>query len=365
MSSMRRWLVIAALGCAGLASAPAARAQSAADVEVMFEARAPKTGADTPQIEATVIGAPSLAVEKFVLVDESARPPVQIPAASRRAFNQGSQTLAVAIVMLGWEMWIGNDTYRPKSDPTRATGALLPLQAALSKLDLKAAGPPGSVGMVITYADRATIRVPLGPLGDLTGRSLGTQKDYGGMAGMELVKGVELALAELRKSAHPIKMLIVIGDGNDVDNDAAKAQLAVLRKQAQADRVRMFGIVYKAELSLPSTVLTQLTPQVSTVPTADKLGAALKTAFERVADRQYLTFPIAAKDGKAALAWDGKQHELVLQIDGQKTDSQPVTLAPKWQPPAAPPAAPKQPSPAAPKQQPAAPKQPSPAAPKQ
>ena len=370
MSSMRGWLVIAAIGCVGLASAPAARAQSIADAEVLFEIKAPdaKDPKAAPQIEVTVIGAPNLPAERFALVDESAKPPVQIPAVSRRPFNQGPQPLALAIVLMGWEMWIGNDSYRPKQDMTRTPGALLPLAAAIDKLDLKSFGPPGSVGAVITYAASAQIRVPMGPLAKLTGRSLGTQKDYQNTVGLELVKGVELALAELHKATQPIKVLIVIGDGNDVNNDAAKAALVALKKQTQNDRVRTFAIIYKASDSELGNVVTHLTPQVSTASTGANIGVALKAALERAADRQYLTFPGATADGKAALAWDGKPHELVLQIDGQKTDPMAVTLAPKWQPPAAAPAAPKQPAPAAPKQpapkQPA-PKQPAPAAPKQ
>ena len=348
MSSMRGWLVIAAIGSAGLVAAPVARAQSAADVEVAFAIKPPdpndpKVASEAPRIEATVIGAPNLLADKFVLVDESAKPPVQIPATSRRPFNQGNQPLALAIVMLGWEMWIGNDSYLPKNDATRTTGALLPLQAAIDKLDLKAFSPPGSVGALITYSSAAKLRVPMGPLAKLTGRSLGTQKDYKNTVGFELVKGVELALAELHKATQPIKVLIVIGDGNDTNNDAAKAALAALKKQALTDRVRTFGIVYKAADSAPSIVLTQLTPQVSTVTTGENISVALKAALERVAARQYVTFHGALKDVKPALAWDGKPHELAIKIDGQKTDPQAVVLAPIWLP-GAPPAAPAAPA---------------------
>src|SRR5690349_24281 len=98
--SSARWMAVIAMGWVA-----AAAAQSAADVEVEYTIKAPdpgnpKTKGDAPQIEATVIGAPTLPLDKLVLVDRSARPPVQIKAASRRAFNKGPDTLAVAIVML-------------------------------------------------------------------------------------------------------------------------------------------------------------------------------------------------------------------------------------------------------------------------
>jgi hypothetical protein len=156
----------AAISCAGLAAARPARAQRF--IEVQYDIKQPdpanpKAKTEAPQIEARVIAAPSLAVDKFILVDQSVKPPVQIQATSRRSYSQGSET--IAIVMLGWEMWIGNDTYRRKDDSTRTTGMLTPLKAALDKLDLKSAAPPGSLGMLITYADTVRIRVPMGPLG--------------------------------------------------------------------------------------------------------------------------------------------------------------------------------------------------------
>jgi hypothetical protein len=338
---------LAAIGCIGLAAAAArptqARAQSASNAEVNYTIKPPaadnsKTKGEAPQIEATVIGAPDVPAGKLVLVDTSVTPPVQIKAASKRSYSQGTETLALAIVMLGWEMWIGNDTYRPKADQTRTPGMLVPLKAALDKLDLKAAAPPGSAGMLITYDSTARIRVPLGPLGNLNGRALGTQKDYQNTAGTELVKGIELALAELRKAAHPRKMLIILTDGNDTNNEAAKGQLQTLKKHALSDRVEVAVIVYKAADSVPGNVASNLPSQ--TVAKADAIGAALQTALQRLADRQYVTFPGFDKAAKRGLLWDGKAHELVLEIDGKATDSVPVMLAPKWDPPGAAPAGP-------------------------
>jgi len=189
-----------------------------------------------------------------------------------------------------------------------------------------------SVGMVITYADTARIRHPMGPLEKLNGNALGTQKDYKNTMGTELVKGVELALAELGKAKSPIKVLIVLTDGNDTNNDAARAKLALLKKQAATDGVRTFAIVYKAALSGSGNVINNLTPQVSTVATTENLAASLRAILQRIADRQYLTFPGFRKDAKVGFQWDGKPHDLVLKIDQAETEPQAVVLAPKWAP---------------------------------
>lgn len=336
MSNTRWWMTaVAAICCVGLGSVRTVRAQGA-DVEVQLTVKPPdpsnpKTKGDAPQIEATVIGAPNLTVDKFFLVDKSAKPPFEIKAASKRGFNQGTETLAVAIVMLGWEMWIGNTSYRPEGDLTREKGVLIDLQAALDKLNFKEAGPPGSVGMVITYADTAGIRVPMGPLGNLSGSALGTQKDYKDTKGYELVKGIELALAELRKVTNPRKVLIVITDGNDTNNDAAKGTLSVLKKQAKNDRVQTFAIVYKAADSEPNNVVINMIQQTSTVTTPENIAVSINAILERMADRQYLTFPGFNKETKAGFKWDGKEHELVLKIDKEESEPLSLTMVPLWE----------------------------------
>src|SRR5262245_49205122 len=82
-------------------------------VEVLFTTKpipATETKEDAvPMIEATIIGAPKLDADKFILYDVNQKPPVELKGVSKRNYNQGSETLAVVIVMSGWELWIGND----------------------------------------------------------------------------------------------------------------------------------------------------------------------------------------------------------------------------------------------------------------
>ena len=73
------------------------------------------------------------------------------------------------------------------------------LEQAIDKLQLGSAGPPGSKGIVVIVLDRAEIKVPMGPLKNITGGALGSQKDYQGTSGTDMVQGIELALAELSK----------------------------------------------------------------------------------------------------------------------------------------------------------------------
>jgi len=341
-----RWSLVLGIAALWAGLARDARAEGgeldASKIEVLMQIKAPdrtneKTKGDAPSLEVTVIGGPNLAADKFSIHEDGAKIPVELKPASKRDFNQGSETLSVAIVLLGWEIWIGNDKV-PASptfaadDPSRVSGVLDSLEQALDGVKFKDAGPPGSLGMVITFADKPAIRVPMGPLSAINGAALGTQSDYFGTKGKELVRAVELAMSELNKTQTARKVLIVLCDGNDTDNDHAKAALAGLKAQATRTGVQTFGLIYRAanNMSGDANVLTGLVPQTKLLTGADTIGPAISDILSRMADRQYLTFPGYDKKLAVGLPWDGKQHNLVLKID--KTDLEPVsmTLSPIW-----------------------------------
>lgn len=334
----RRWMVVVAAAC--LATSGLVYADGST-IEVLLQVKPPdknnpKTKDDAPQIEATVIGAANLPADKFVLRDDSVKQSFEVKPSNKRDYNQGSETLGVVIVMNGSELWLGNDDIPPKEDdPVRCPGVLKPLKDALNKLNFKDAGPPGSLGMVITYADKIIPKIPMGPLASITGDALGQQTDYRGGSGLELVQGIESALAELHKVQTARKVLIVVGDGRDINPEAAKSRLGVLRKQAQQDQIQTFAIVYKtcdvvAEQTESPIVINAMVQQVSTANGADNIASSIAGILARMADRQYLTFP--GFDPKVGLGftWDGKPHNMVLKID--KDDAEPVSLAlaPVW-----------------------------------
>lgn len=325
---MRALLVLATV----LALPALAHADGGAEVLYTTKPPAPGKKDAVPTVEATVIGAPNLTADKFHLVDKSAKVPVEIPAASKRDYNQGTETLAVAIVMNGWELWIGNDKEAglPEDDPSKHPGVLIELRSALDKLNFKDAGPPGSLGMLITYGDKPVARVPMGPLQNITGSALGTQKDYLGNTGTELVKGIEMAVAELHKAQASRKVLIVIGDGTDTTPDSAKGQLTNLKKQAVTDQIQTFAIIYRIDKSQETVVIGSMITQVSTVTTADNIAASIQNILARMADRQYLTFPGWDRKLGQGLKWDGKPHDLAIKIDKDETDPVSVPLVPIW-----------------------------------
>lgn len=330
-----RWLMLLGIAASWLATGREVHAQ----VEVQLQVKPPdpndpKKKGEPPQIEVTVIGAANLPAEKFSLRPEEKLPrPVELKPLSKRDFIQGTESVAIAIVLEGWEIWIGNDTYVAEDDPSRYPGILLALAQALEKVNFKEAGPKGSMGMLITYADKAIVKIPMGSLDRITGNALGSQSDYKNTKGVELVKAVQLALAELTKVQTPIKAMIVISDGDDTNPDTAKAEMAQLKKQAAQQAVQVFGIIYKGALSSDRNFLATLTT-TNTVNSADNIVTAIQNILSRMAARQYLMFPGKDPTTGVALPWDGKQHNLILKIDNKDVeDVIPATLAPVWSPP--------------------------------
>ena len=167
-------------------------------VEVYLSVKAPdpngKNKNDAPSIEATIVGGPKVPVDKFTITEPGAKKPFSIKATSLREFAAGSETIAVAFVFNGQEVWIGNDDIEPEESPARFLGILKNLKAALQTVPFATAGPPGSKGVLIVYGDKAEVRVPMGPLSAINSEALGTQKDYYRKTGTAMVEGINLAL---------------------------------------------------------------------------------------------------------------------------------------------------------------------------
>jgi hypothetical protein len=321
----------------GMFAPQTARADSG-QVEVYLQVKPadptnPKERGKAPRVEATVVGGAKTTVDKYSLSTTVAGQKVTMKADKFRDYSEGTETIAIALVVAGQEVWIGNEDVEP--DPNaRYEGVLKNLESAIDKLQLGNAGPPGSKGVVISYSTGAEIKVPMGDLKNISGGALGSQKDYQHKIGTDLVSGITLGMAELQKVSTPRKALIVVGDGTDTAPDAAKGQLAQLKKDAAAAKINTFAIIYRGAVTGDSpTVVTTMIPGAKTVNSVDGIATELNAIITRMGDRFYLEFPGYDPKLKQGLPWDGKDHDVVLKND--QTEYEPITLqlAPKWSAP--------------------------------
>lgn len=325
--------VLAALVVGRTARADDAQTELYAHVKIPDQ-KDPKQKGHAPEIELTVVGGAKVPLEKYSLSTTNNGQKVTIKPSRLRDYVQGNETIAIALVICGQEIWIGNDDYETDEN-AKYQGVLKNLEQAIDKLQLGNAGPTGSMGVVISYSTGADIKVPMGPLKNITGAALGSQKDYHGKIGTDMVSGIRMGIGELLKVSTDRKALIVVGDGNDTNNDAAKTSLADLKRQASKAGIQTFGIIYKSAVSADGAVLTTMIPNANVTNSVDGIASDLNNIIARMADRYYLTFPGYDDKIGQGFPWDGKDHDLVLRIDNNDLDPITLTLAPKWSPPKA------------------------------
>lgn len=124
--------------------------------------------------------------------------------------------------------------------------------------------PPGQVGAV-AYSTGANIQVPLGPTEKFTPGQLGDAASYT-QTGSDLVQGVTMGLAELARATADRKVLVIVGDGNDTNNQLAPAQLEKLTAMADSRNITMRALLLaepRPQTGIASMLQTTRLPMVS------------------------------------------------------------------------------------------------------
>jgi len=153
--------------------------------------------------------------------------------------------VSLVVLVSGMETWIGNETYTESKDDTVA-GTYAALGPALAQL--VTIGSPGSEAALVTYGkDRPELRLPFSDLASLDAAALGSQKDYSGNIQPLLRAGLVTARTELTPRAAKRRILVVFGDGIDLDNQN-DAPI-----QAEIDALAKAGIEVYTVCVTPST----------------------------------------------------------------------------------------------------------------
>lgn len=322
-----------------LAAVSFSRPASAQDISAEVLPKVDPKKDEPGTVAVTVVsGSAPPAVEKLTLVQvDDKQGPIELKASELKTYVQGDESLGIVVLHEAQFLWIGNDKYSEAAN--KYEGLHKKLTEALDKL--VTAGPPGSKGAIVNYGKGA--RVVYGPadLATMTGDKIGTQKEIG-MTGdvpvvaRDLVVGVDEAAAVLNKMGTSRKVLLVIGDGMNTDQEQGPAELAERGKKLLADKVQVFAIFVQAPVDLDgdSNGFNKLTRNVKRLESPDGLGSAMSSVVDSIADRYYVTFPGADIKLQKSFTWDGKPHEFQLKIDKEELDlPEPLVMAPKWVPP--------------------------------
>ena len=211
-----------------------------------------------------------------------------------------------------------------------------PVAARSTSCSSATAGPPGSKGIVISYSTGAEIKVPMGAArrASPAPRSA-ARRTTRARSAPTWCRASRMAIAELRKVATARKALIVVGDGNDTNTEAAKAPARAAQEAGAQDRTSSCSRSSTSrQLSSEGNVITTMIPTAKTVNSID--GIATRAQRDRRAHGRSLLprrSPATTTRSKQGLPWDGKEHDLSSR--STRTELEPVTLAlaPMWSPP--------------------------------
>jgi hypothetical protein len=189
--------------------------------------------------------------------------------------------VALAVLFSGNEVWLGNEEHEKDPNATYH-GAFHDLSGAFSHGLPATAFPDGSLATLISYGQRATVRYPMGPVRDLDARAFGVERDYRMDLGNQLMLGIDRAIGELEAVRARKRVLVVIGDGNDVNNQLAVTHFHDLQPDLDRDRIDAYAVVVKSTLSPDEQIISALTPQVDLLSSPSEIPRSLATIWDRL-----------------------------------------------------------------------------------
>ena len=121
------------------------------------------------------------------------------------------------------------------------------------------------------------------------------------------------------------KILIVIGDGADTDNEAARDSMPDLGVRARQDHIETYAISMKSEISPDTRVIQDMIESARVVTNHDGIAPEVAAIARRMTEREAFAF------SADQLAWNGLRHDLVLACPGMRVET--TVELPQWAPP--------------------------------
>lgn len=300
-----------ALGLCGIFAAAPAFADPNAFVDV----------SQPPSITGTVFGNINLATTDCTLHEGD----VSI-AAHASAPLTAKPTMAISFVVLANAIFAGGLVSDRGWQVDERRRPLAAFGAAVDQAELASLAGPDSRFEIIGYSTGARSIKPWTPIAELRADSFGVAKDYEMGIGSDLVTGLGTAIDHLEHVRAERKVLIVIGDGSDTNNETARDLLPELGIRARYDHIETYAISMKTEISPDTMVIEDMIQDAQVATGREGIATELAAISHRLSQREAFVF---AAD---QLAWNGLRHYLVLMCPGGLRVETTVVL-PQWAPP--------------------------------
>lgn len=266
---------------------------------------------------------PGLKEADFLLKDLDVDPVVSTPASKVVTFKESDDKLALVVLIQGDERWMGNETYVTE-DADRMDGAFTGLGAAIDAL--AKAGPPGSMGALLSFAGTVVERQAMGDISGL-GAALGTQQDYKGI-GVSLIPALDQAWGILAEASGR-KVLVVFGDGTGQEEDISAA-LAERIKKLKEIKAQVYTVFYAGSSDDPSGPRNMKNLGYSgfyTAASRENFASHAEDIAKRIGAVYYVDFP-----AEPFATPEKKDRELTIVVDDEESEATSVPTV-KLKPP--------------------------------
>ncbi len=250
--------------------------------------------------------------------------PIAITGSKVVPFKDSEEQLDVIILLQGSVRFIGdpNPEPAPGEEPGEIKGYYDEVKQAIDVI-ARARTKKTNVGLYI-YADKADVKVPLGPAGTLTGDSLGQQSDFKKNTTKAFKLGLGVAWSVLSNTPGR-RALFVIGDGED-QNDNVSIQDEIKKLEDSSIEVYVLAANPRGPLEPKSqNRLTKLGKlgEFAVAAQGEQIPQLAETLANAMNNVYTVEFPGSTADG-TKLPFDGQEHD--VSVVAKKDETEPRTI---------------------------------------
>ena len=268
-------------------------------------------------------GATGLKASDFQLKTDG-EPPAMITGTKVTAFKDSNEQLDIFVLVQGSVRFMGDPTPDPQpgEDPGEIKGYFNEVKQAIDVI-AKTRTKNTNVGIWV-YGDKVFERAPMSPAGNITGESLGAQKDYSRITTKAFKLGLGFAQTTL-SNASGRRVLFVIGDGDD-QNDNVTITDEITKLENSGIEVYILGANPRGPLDARAqTRLTKLGKlgDFQSAQQAEQIPQIAESLANEINNVYTVEFPGSVADG-TVLPFDGSEHDITIVAKKDESEAKSI-----------------------------------------